>query len=202
MANCPAGAEKLSANNQVARLPYTLFHCICSYHHSTFWQKNQENLSDKQTFLSTYSVSQYNTSHWIIKNSKDIFYLFLFSFTSFCDKTKLLVFEKKVIFYWSRIDFLKVFFVLSFFTGVMHNSNTFDLYQKKNFLGVSLVPKVGMQACILFLMINIYKWGMWADQLLSIFCMIVYFTLERLIVFEPNCGLYTSTYRVSHIEMI
>ena len=133
VASCPAGAEKLSANNQVARLPYTLFHCICSYHHSTFWQKNQENLSDKQTFLSTYSVSQYNTSHWIIKNSKDIFYLFLFSFTSFCDKTKLLVFEKKVIFYWSRIDFLKVFFVLSFFTGVMHNSNTFDLYQKKKF---------------------------------------------------------------------
>ena len=59
VASCPAGAEKLSANNQVARLPYTLFHCICSYHHSTFWQKNQENLSDKQT---TYFVSQYNTS--------------------------------------------------------------------------------------------------------------------------------------------
>ena len=62
VASCPAGAEKLSANNQVARLPYTLFHCICSYHHSTFWQKNQENLSDKQTFLSTYSVTQRNTS--------------------------------------------------------------------------------------------------------------------------------------------
>ena len=41
---------------------------------------------------------------------------------------------------------------------------------------------------------------MWADQLLSIFCMIVYFTFERLIVFEPNCGLYTAVIRYIRSE--
>ena len=85
VAICPAGAEKLSANNQVARLPYTLFHCICSYHHSTFWQKNQENLSDKQTFLlSTYFVSQYSTSLSIVCIGTRSSKIVKICFTYFC----------------------------------------------------------------------------------------------------------------------